>query len=134
MPDHRIRLRGAWERLETSSDPPPPPCRVDLPVIWSPRDATRPFRLIRRFGHPTIDPARQRLVLELADVPGLRAVRLNGQPLDLTLKASVEPVRIELPAPLPARNLLEVEVVLLGSGPAAFDQPWGSIALVIEGE
>lgn len=123
MPDHLIRLRAAWDRIDTSA--PDSPIRVDLPTIWSADDGATPIRLSRRFGLPRFDPSREAMALELVDVPGLVAIRLNGQPLRLESAP-----RVPLGDLLLARNTLELDVDLTGVDRGV---PWGTIALVIEG-
>ena len=124
MTDHQIRLRGAWDRLD---DLNAPARRVDLPTVWSVADSARPFRLVRKFGRPPFDPNTQAIRLELVDVPGLLAVRLNGR----TLPVKDNPTRIELGGELSSRNLLELDVDLSGREKRDEGSPWGTIALVI---
>lgn len=125
MPEHRIRLRAAWERIDPDGDGSP--ARVDLPTTWAEADRDRPIRLARRFGRPRVDDATGAVVLELADVPGLRAIRLNGRGLPVP---AGDPGRVDLGGRLEARNVLELDVV-----PArAEGTPWGSIALVVPGQ
>ena len=127
MPDHRIRLRGAWDRLEPSD--PAATTRVDLPTVWTVADDTGPVRLSRRFGRPRFDSTTEAVELELVDVPGLRAVRLNGRTLGEGRLAADSPRRFPVGAALLARNVLELDVVLDGSTPLG--TAWGTIALVI---
>ncbi len=124
MPEHQIRLRVAWDRLDDSDDPPR---RVDLPTVWTVwtvSDPARPFRLLRKFGRPTFDPGAVAVALELLDVPGLVAVRLNGQSLEVKDRIAVDGI-------LQARNLLELDVDLSEAGRIEPGSAWGSIALVI---
>jgi len=115
MPEHLIRLRGAWDWLTEAG-----PRRVDLPITWPPGLAG-PLVLSRRFQRPRVDPDREALALRLGDVPGLIRARLNGDEV-------AGPAAGEVPlGNLPARNLLILEV-----DPAGLDEgPWGAIALVI---
>ena len=117
MPEHVIRLRGGWERVDPLGRAEGP--RVTLPL---PRPGG-PVRLARSFQAPRVDPAREAVWLRVADAPGLRSVRLNGR--DLGPADGLEAARAyRLPADLPARNRLE-----LAAEPAS--DGWGSIALVI---
>ncbi len=121
MPEHRIRLRAAWDRLDDSDAPPR---RVDLPTVWTVADLARPFRLLRKFGRPTFDPGAVAVGLELLDAPGLLAVRLNGQWLEAKDWIAVDGI-------LHPRNSLELDVDLSGAGRVEPGSAWGSIALVI---
>ena len=115
MPEHLIRLRGAWDWTA-----PDGPRRVDLPATW-PAGLAGPLVLARRFQRPRIDPDREALALRLEAVPGLLRVRLNGVEIG-------GPAAGEIPlGDLPARNLLELEADPAGLGAG----PWGAIALVI---
>ncbi len=126
MPEHRIRLRGAWDwharegEIEVVR-------RLDLPTDW-PVGVVSPFRLIRRFGRPPFDPSAESARLEFVGVPGLVAARLNGQVL-AGLPAGAADWSVRLSGPLLTRNALVLEVDL-GPGPPP-EGPWGSIALVI---
>ena len=126
MLEHRIRLRGAWDWAPDDVDSRPAR-RVDLPLTAL-GDLPPRFRLARKFGRPPYDPGTEMLRLELADVPGLVAVALNGE--GLLGSSSAEGDRsIPLDAPLPPRNTLTLDVDL--GSVVAFEGPWGSIALVI---
>ncbi len=127
MPEHRIRIRGAWDRASSRDNRPG---RVDLPHVWAEADASSPFYLTRKFGSPRFNRASETIALELADVPGLRAVRLNGRRLEA---GPGEIARIELGSILLDRNLLELDVDLAGLSRAEIGSPWGQIALVISG-
>lgn len=120
MSEHAIQLRRAWD-LQTASATR----RVDLPTIW---DAPGPRHLARSFRRPPIDPSAERLSLRLRDVAGLRAVRLNGR--EIPIDPGSLQHDLELPAELPDRNRLELDVELAGSHD--LDASWGSIALVIQ--
>jgi len=114
MPAHTIHLRRAWQVVGGG--------RVDLPILWPPGPSRR-VTLTRRFHRPEIDPAREALHLEMQSVPGLAAVRLNGQDLGLGRGGGVWRAPIEMTA----ASLLELEVEIPQSG-----GPWGHIAILIE--
>ena len=126
MPEHRIRLRGAWDwhGIEGEAEFAR---RADLPADW-PDDLAGPLRLLRRFSRPPLDPGREAARLELANVPGLVAVRLNGVDLG-PVPAGDRDWIIPLGDGLLPRNSLVLEVDL-PPGPEA-RRGWGSIALVI---
>jgi hypothetical protein len=128
MPEHEIRLRGGWDWLVREDDVEVAR-RISLPILWPPTPLA-PFRLVRRFGRPTIDPDVESVRLELRSVPGLVAARLNEVELARPEGRAVDWL-VPLPGPLPARNELVLEVDL---GPAARPvegEPWGLIALRI---
>ena len=127
MAEHSIRLARAWE-LRGNPPDAAPPRRVDLPARWSSVGAEGPVRLLRRFGRPAVDPAEHAVALELADVPGLGAVRLNGRVVGAGLPGAAGPTRIALGDGLEPRNTLELDVDLNAAAPGS---PWGMIALVI---
>ncbi len=126
MPEHRIRLRGPWDRI-LAADVAGRLARVDLPLGGV--DARLgPFRLIRKFGRPPFDPATETLRLDLAGVPGLVSATLNGSALPM---ADLDRGALSIPIPgsIPARNILALDVdPALAEG---FGGAWGSIALVI---
>ncbi len=126
MPEHRIRLRVAWERLDPSDYPAT--TRVDLPTVWADADQAGPIQLRRRFGRPKFDPTTTTVDLELADVPGLQAIRLNRQTIDHAPTNQEGPTRIALGDRLEDRNTLELDLVL---GRSAVGASWGTIGLVI---
>lgn len=128
MAEHRIRLRAAWDLAPAPGGPPGPARRVDLPAPW-PGDAGPTALLRRGFGRPRLDPGRESARLELADVPGLVAVVVNGRRVEPGPGEGV--LSVPLPDPLPARNVVELEVDLAGLDPAARARPWGSIAVVV---
>lgn len=119
MPEHLIRLRGAWQREGEDAG------RIDLPTTWGPSPQGLVL-LTRRFGRPRIDPTGEALALRLAEVPGLRSIRLNGRVLRTSGPIPGD-LDLEFDGPLPSKNLLELEVEPSAAGEA----PWGSIALVI---
>lgn len=124
MPDHRIRLARAW----TLHAPPLPPRRVDLPTRWDAAEALAPFELIRSFNSPPIDPTCQSIDLELADLPGLQTLRLNGEELRPRWDAAAGAARVPLDSILQHRNTLR----LIGDLTGVNREPlWGTIALVI---
>jgi len=123
VPEHRIRLRGAWE-LHDLDEGDGPATPLTLPVAWGSQDFPRRLRLVRKFGRPRA--SRVRLVLE--DVQGLRSAALNGRPLALESSSSGR-FDVELP-PLDERNVLALEVVV--GSPGGPEAPWGRIALAID--
>lgn len=125
MSEHWIRLRGGWtaDRGDSNS----PAGWLTLPLSRSPwPDPPRTLR--RHFQAPLIDPQREAVWLVLAAMPGRREIRLNGEPLDATPGDSMA-VEIPLPAPLPHRCRLEIELMADDPGPSADE--WGHVALVI---
>ena len=109
MPDHPIRLRGAWE-IADPGDEAEAPRRVDLPTEW-PTGPPRIIRLRRRFGRPPVEDASESIRLELRDVPGLVEARLNGSRLAGPAEPGGDWI-IPLPGPLPARSVIELDVDL----------------------
>jgi hypothetical protein len=135
VPDHLIRLRGAWELIEADAAAEVSgalPVRLSLPFSW-PAVSSRRVRLVRKFGRPAHDPAYESLLLTLNCVPGLRGVWLNG--LRLTVP-DPNPGRLEIPIDrLPERNELVLDVE--PPHPPGDSSPpprWGEIALVIRRE
>jgi hypothetical protein len=96
-------------------------------MVW-PAGASRPIRLVRPFNRPPIDPARESLFLELEQVEGLASVLLNDRVLARPLPGTSWLV-VSLDDPLPARNLLVLEVEPQAAGPEGL--AWGQVALVI---
>jgi hypothetical protein len=128
MPEHRIRLRGAWELLAQGGWDAPI-TRRSLPTTW-PVDLAGPIRLIRRFGMPPIDPASEALSLEFLAVPGLVRIDLNGVELPFPPAGSVDWV-VRSVGPLLARNTLTLDVELGRTDRPEKAEGWGTIALVI---
>lgn len=129
-PAHTIRLRGGWIVEIPVPSPDGSPRRLDLPTRW-PGPPAAPCRLIRRFGRPPIDPARQWIELRIRDAPGLSEVRLNGAALSRS-DPGAEPaasLSIRLPDSLPSRN--ELVLIATPPDPDLTPAPWGDIALVI---
>lgn len=126
MREHWIQLRGGWERHDPSARPGRVQ-RVSLPIEWPPGPPGR-VRLIRRFGCPPIDPARESLVLRLENVPGLVAVRFNDRPVEPPAEAGAT-LCLD---PVLSRNELVLEVdpdlAARGGGTAG---AWGRVALVV---
>ena len=121
MSEHLIRLRGGWEFHMGESVR-----RLALPLTWPPGLVSR-VRLVRPFNRPPIDLQSERLGLRLDDVRGLLAVRLNGRELARPAPGT-SMLELPLDEPLPARNVLELDVA-----PETTVEPaaWGRIALVI---
>ncbi len=116
---HAIRFRKAW----TLECPPGTPAgRLDLPA--APLQLTQPFVLIRQWSLPPRLPAHASLSLELAQLPGLRSVRLNGATLSSLLS----------PTPLP-NNLPDRSTLILEVDPSTLTDSersdWGHIALLV---
>jgi hypothetical protein len=131
MPEHLIRLRGGWLWLDPQAGPDPPGSgrRVTLPLTWpSLADPPGRVRLVRSFGPPPFDPARERLALRLERVGGLASAQLNGREIARPAPGTTA-LEIPLTGPLPRRNLLVLDVDPPGAGPTA--GPWGVVALVI---
>jgi hypothetical protein len=120
MSHHSIAFRRAWALRQVGAEPR----QVELPGLLEPGDAI--LELVRAFHRPRIELDAELLQLRLARVPGLLAVRLNGQ--GLGLPDAREPIEIPLePLDLPWRNVLELEVA-----PSLLPRPgWGEIALRI---
>jgi hypothetical protein len=131
MPEHRIRLRGGWECHYREGDDPEGKeiCRrVDLPLAPPIEFAAR-FQLCRQFGRPPSDPRIESVMLELRQVSGLKAARLNGLPITPVDSSDLDWL-IELREPLLPRNGLILEVELDASSPPA-GTAWGEVALLI---
>ncbi|HEV3163998.1 MAG TPA: hypothetical protein VGZ22_08185 [Isosphaeraceae bacterium] len=127
--EHRIRLRGGWER-EAEGQVTKERQRVTLPADW-PTDARSGFRLIRRFSAPPLDSIGEAVSLRLGSVPGLRRVWLNDR-LIASPAAGTDSLEIDLSDALSERNMLVLEVdpaVWCDRGGKA--EVWGLIALVI---
>ena len=131
MPEHRIRLRGGWECHyrdgDDDDDAPEVHRRVDLPAASSAGFPAR-FRLTRQFGRPPVDLRNECVTLEMRNVDGLQAARLNGRPIAPS-SGSVE-WSVDLAEPLLPRNGLVLEVEF-GEHGRSDEGPWGEIALVI---
>lgn len=128
MSEHRIPLRRAWRLLRPRAGPPDA-TPIDLPSALLPGPGDGPFRLVRAFHAPRLDPDRESLSLRIDDLPGLVAARLDDAPLPWTPD---EPGPVEIPldglvAP-GARATLALEVE---PGPEAPAAPAGRVALVI---
>jgi hypothetical protein len=127
--EHSIRLRGGWECRSTAAGESLP-ARLALPTRWT-SDQTGLITLTRRFGRPPLDADRDALWLRLDQVPGIRSLHLNGQPL-----VPIPPTssRFEFPlAGLLDRNQLDLEVDIAAASArsAAVGADWGVISLVI---
>lgn len=126
MPEHRIRLRAAWERLDPGNSTSR---RVDLPIAWSADDLRASFTLRRGFGTPRIDPDRESVNLEVSNAPGLVALRINGRPVPLPY---AQPIRVAIGPELGHRNTIEVDAERIGDH--EWDDAtrrWGEVALII---
>ena len=128
MPEHRIRLAGAWE-LFAPGRGADVARRLNLPTTW-PSELAGPLRILRRFGSPPIDPAIEVISLEFLGVPGLRRIDLNGVEFPGPPAGSVDWV-VPLDGPLLARNTLILDVAIEPPGRVERLEGWGSIALVI---
>jgi hypothetical protein len=128
MADHRIRLRGAWDRIIRLADREVS-TSVNLPIDW-PLEPAVPFRLERGFGRPPLDPLSESLSLEFLGVPGLVAARIDDRPLDLT-PGGVADWLVPLTWPLRPRNRLVLEIDP-GLAQSEFQRAgWGKISLLI---
>jgi hypothetical protein len=125
MPQHRIQLRAAWTGLPAGG-PGAEPVRIDLPTCLLAALGSE-VRLERAFGAPPIDPGRETVRLVLHAVPGLKAVRLNGERLDAG-RADPATIVVSLDGRLRRRNRLVLEVDARRAG----DRPWGEVALLID--
>ena len=129
MPDHTIRLRGPWLLIDPEA-PEGPPRRLALPATAAPEMPGPLLRLRRSFARPPrlAGPIACRLIVE--DLPGLRAVVLNGRDLPLSPDVAEPTEPWDIGHWLRPRNLLE----LLVAPPIASESRglWGSIALVFE--
>lgn len=116
MPEHPIHLRRAWDS---------PLGRIDLPANWIGRRV--PGRLTRKFNAPPIDPSRERVVLVLEGMPGLRRAALNGRDLG---PPPDDGAAWEVPADglSPSGNVLDLELEPDEAGSAS---GWGRVALVV---
>ena len=135
MPEHLIRLRGAWLALDPhdgdagdgSAGADDQGRRINLPITW-PAGTHDPVRLVRSFGPPPFDPDHESLILRLEAIDGLESARLNGREI---ARPSPGTTRLDIPltGPLPRRNVLILDLTppVPRQGPA----PWGAIALVI---
>ncbi|MEW4567861.1 hypothetical protein AB1L88_08335 [Tautonia sp. JC769] len=134
MPDHLIRLRGPWE-LRFSADSPSDArhaTRIGLPADAIPEDPL-PITLSRRFGRPIRVSRTQPCRLRCASVPGLLAIRLNGDPLferPPEAALATDPIELAIPGALRDRNLIEFTVLGLAARLASPNTPWGSVVLV----
>ena len=128
MPDHRIRLRGAWE-LSDGWGGGDATRRLSLPTDRR-GDLAGPVRLSRRLGTPPIDPSIEAISLELLGVPGLVRIEWNGLELPLPPAGSLDWV-VPLAGPWLGRNTLTLDVDLDPSDRPEAAGGWGTIALVI---
>ncbi len=125
MSEHWIRLRGGW--VADQGDSADSAGWLTLPLAAPPwPDAPRAVR--RSFQTPSIDHQREGLWLVIAEMPGIREIRLNGEPIPPDASGN-SPREIRLPGHLPRRCLLELELVERFPGPSTGD--WGHVALVI---
>lgn len=125
MPQHRIQLRAAWS-CQAVGGQGAALGRIDLPAGGL-ASLGGEFHLSRGFGSPPIDPDRETVRLVLEAVPGLKAVRLNGDVLEASHEGSAMVV-VSLDGKLQRRNRLVLEVDAACAG----NKPWGEIALVID--
>lgn len=132
MPEHKIRLRAAWE-ADFADNANTVTSRLDLPIIW-PDQARFPIRLRRAFNAPRYDTNREALFLSLQNCSGISLLWIDGSLLQQLTSELANPIEIELPSLSPARHVLELELALdtldqsLLASPNA--QPWGEISLV----
>jgi hypothetical protein len=135
MPEHLIRLRGGWLRVDPDAphDAPESGQRVTLPFNQADTPSGR-VRLIRSFGPQPFDPGRGTLPVRFARVSGLVSARLNG-PTIARPPAGTSTLEIPLAGPLPRRNLLVLDAdfdkALTPPSPEPTLETWGEVALVI---
>ncbi len=129
MPEHRIRLRGGWV-CKGAGEPASSEYRLALPHRWKPEDSGR-FVLSRVFQRPPVDPDREAVHLCMENVPGIRALSLNGSPI-ASIRVERPVLEVEL-GDLRPRNVLVIEFEPVEqTGPTANgSDEWGHIALVI---
>jgi hypothetical protein len=131
MPEHRIRLRGGWEcqyRQGDGDEGPEVVCRIDLPLEPTHVFPSR-FRLTRQFGRPPLDDRLEAVRLDLRNVVGLKAARINGSPIAFVWVDDRD-ASIKFADPLLSRNGLALEFDMADARPEE-NLPWGEIALVI---
>lgn len=128
MPEHSIRLRGGWEWHE-GSGPSATRQRLTLPGLLPTAESDH-IRLVRAFGCPALDHARERLVLRLGDVPGLLIAWLNDRELARPAEGCAT-LEIGLDLPLPARNVLLLDVNPSAQNAGGRRSAWGNIAIVV---
>lgn len=139
MPEHAIRLRGAWQ-YRFLTDPEAPPQRVDLPTHWA-NEIAGPLLLTRRFQGPAIDTTNERISLRFARVSGLRSIQLNDQDITPSRLPSASEA-FDLPVDLTPNSSHVLALVVdrqdhrapQGSSPETESDPeaWGIIALLIQ--
>lgn len=128
MPEHRIRLRGGWEVLDSGGGGLP--SRLTFPLKAFP-DGVGRVRLARSFQTPPLDPRSETLWLRLDAVPGLVSVLFNDRELARGPFGTAV-LLLPLGDALPARNRITLDVAPCpGSGCPSEEFPWGEIALVI---
>jgi hypothetical protein len=129
MSEHMIRFRGGWEWHDLEEGAAAPR-RVTLPLTWPP-DRRSLVRLVRSFHAPRLELGRETLALQMEAVEGLKSVWLNGREIARPIPGTSK-LNLLLDVPLPARNLLVLEVEpSLPSELHQADSLWGTIALVI---
>ncbi len=122
---HVIRLRGPWEyeplyrlvtlddgSLRETTDPLPPPGRLQMPGDWSGvlgSDFRGRVRFRRRFGRPTGLTASHLILLVIEQVNEIGHVALNGQMLG-TIQFGQLPARYDVTHLIETRNELTIEV------------------------
>ena len=105
--------------------------RVTLPLV-RPAERTSRVLLVRPFHRPPVNYEREALILRMEGVGGLVSACLNGQEIVRPPSGTTE-VSVRLDQPLPARNVLVLEVDLPALLDTSGDESlWGIIALVIQ--
>lgn len=128
MPEHLIRLRGGWERLDAGETART--SRVVLPLVSTP-EAPERLRLVRWFQTPPLEPGKETLWLRLDSVPGLISVGLNGAELAHG-PFHESPLFLPLGDALPARNRVTLDAEF--PDPDGRPDAWGEVGLLIRAE
>lgn len=129
MYPHRIRLRGPWSYQALDPDAGPGASRVALTCSWEEaavKAAHGELRLRRRFSWPARLDSHERLWLVFDQLPGLRVVSLNGEPLGPVISEAAR-FEFDVTGRIRPRDELEIQVMPLAGGGGA----WGEVALEV---
>jgi hypothetical protein len=134
MPEHRIRLRAGWQRLEPRPEGGFQETKVSspvtLPLLWPSDQPDRSHvRLGRYFASPRLDAQSESLLLRMERVCGLVSVVLNHREIG-RLDPGETRADFIIPHPIPHRNLLILDVEPRRAGSIGREL-WGIITLVI---
>lgn len=122
---HVIRLRGGWTTLDANREV------LTLPIVDPlPNRSDSLLQIQRKFGKPSLKPNQESLRLVVENVPGLVALRLNGQDLVHDLDP-LQQQQFRFPGPFHDRNTLELVADLRSWLDNPFREPWGVVALEI---